>query len=819
MKQYINMMLILMASLIPTSSYAQLGPNLVPNPGFENTGIYPRPFRTDTFPGTISNSENPRALHYIMRGDSSLTQYIPQDRLTTFDTSQRAVRRWFRGNMGTSDYYHTNAEIPIRTSTGVIIPANQGVKIPNVLNADTLYPYGTGNAYVGIAIARTPGAGTSDEYREYLACKLLSPISYGPSYMVRFRYSMGNYINENERARNQRARYYLKKLGVAFLQNPLPIHKTTLENVNTFTWITQTSQDFTNTMELSPTPHQLIEENNLPYAEAPDWGTFEAYFTPTAGNLEYMVIGNFDQKIDLQDIIPIRRGDNIPGNPNNQNPYSFYFYIDSVEVRQLENADSCNCTSIFTCPHTRNEELQATNPDKCCFSTPIIRNSTSCEFRFIRVKRNNQVISSPQLIDYGDYVPVDSMVFASFCIDYQADETPVTIQYEFLDEDSNVVCLKAGTVFCHCDCGLASANIAPGVPIKVLEGEWEKTTSDSNQCCWLFKIKNNYSCTFRDSLLTIHVQSFGDATITTMSPWVKTMSGSIHNFKLPGGLQYNSTSTVFKVCTSEKSGATVPSKISINITRLPIAPNQGPSCANFDAFPLECVIDTNCCDLLEVQLRKKSELAYGDCQFEVIVRQKNSPAKCKVFGVRIRKAADSLIMHSTGTSGTPLDLDDYTYIWEDDLGSDCPQSLTPGYQVSRTYIIEFLDSTGAVKCSTQKTFQCCYSSGGPSSSKQGTIEVSTQKQTSLSIGGSLTNITLDAKHLRYTFTNYDEQDNGRAWIALVDIRGQKVIEKPIALRPGTNSGDIDIMGIHNGTYYLVLRTDKWQTSKQCSIIK
>jgi len=56
----------------------------------------------------------------------------------------------------------------------------------------------------------------------------------------------------------------------------------------------------------------------------------------------------------------------------------------------------------------------------------------------------------------------------------------------------------------------------------------------------------------------------------------------------------------------------------------------------------------------------------------------------------------------------------------------------------------------------------------------------------------LTNITLDAKHLHYTFANYDEQDNGRAWITLVDIRGQKVIEKLIALRPGTNSGDIDI---------------------------
>lgn len=816
MKHYMNMMLILMASLIPTLSYAQLGPNLVPNPGFENTGIYPRPISKNTYPGdTVSSPDpNPRALHYIMRGDSSLTKYIYRDRVTN-DTSQRAVRRWFRGNMGTADYYHTNAEIPIPMSTGVIIPANQGVKIPNVLNADTLYPYGGGNAYAGIAIARTPGAGTSDEYREYIACKLLSPISYGPSYMVRFRYSMGNYINENERARNQRARYYLKKLGVAFLQNPLPIHKTTLENVNIITWIHQSSDVYTNTMELSPTPHQLIEENNLPYAEAPDWGTFEAYFTPTAGNLEYMVIGNFDQKIDLQDIIRIR------GNrePTQFESYPFYFYIDSVEVRQLENADSCNCNSIFSCPHTRNEELQATNPDKCCFSTPIIRNSTSCNFRFIRVKRNNQVISSPQLIDYGGYVPVDSMVHASFCIDYQADETPITIQYEFLDEDSNVVCLKAGTVFCHCPCGLSSANIAPGVATPVIEAEWEKTTSDSNQCCWLFKIKNNYSCTFREQSFTINASLIGDGTITTLSPWSKTMSGSIHNFKLPGGLQYNSTSTVFKVCTSQKPGNVPPSKIQINISELPLQPSGGSTCASFDTFPLECVIDTNCCDLLEVQLRKKSELAYGDCAFEVLVRQKNSPSKCKVFGVRIRKAQDSMIMHSTGTSATPLDLDDYTYIWEDDLGSDCPQSVNPGYQKSRTYIIEFLDSTGAVKCSTQKTFQCCYSSGSPGNQKMGTTQEATDKPKQMTIGGAFTSLTLDAKYLHYTFINNDEQENGRAWIALVDMRGQKVIEKPLSIRSGTTMGDLDISNIVNGTYYLVLRTDRWQTSKQCSILK
>jgi len=94
--------------------------------------------------------------------------------------------------------------------------------------------------------------------------------------------------------------------------------------------------------------------------------------------------------------------------------------------------------------------------------------------------------------------------------------------------------------------------------------------------------------------------------------------------------------------------------------------------------------------------------------------------------VRIRKAADSLIMHSTGTSGNPLDLDDYTYIWEDNIESLCPYSNNGGTQVSRTYIIEFLDSTGTVQCSTQKTFQCRCSGNGPAHQKQGTIEESTQ---------------------------------------------------------------------------------------------
>lgn len=774
--------------------------NLVPNPSFENHNGVPRPSTTGEYP----NKTNLQALHCVMRGDSTLTLADPRDYI---DSGTNFVLRWFRANCATTDYYHRNANAPASP-----FPIDQGVKVPSNWGVDSLEAV-TGDAYAGIAITRrrAPTSGVED-HREYLAARLDEPLQYGKTYSVKFKYSTSQYVRNSEgKVSGNVQKYYLKKLGVAFLDTTAPLlNRYSFNTPLPLAWINDgAGSSLHHALEFDSASYILVQNAELPYAQAPDWGTFEAYFFAGNYNLKYMVIGNFDQRISLNHI------KEIPPNfaPTDDEEYLFYFYIDDVEVKELVTEDSCNCTSIFTCPHTRNDSLEQQNAEKCCFTTPVRPRSISCDFRYVRVKENGTTVSKPPIVDYGSIVPTDSTFEVSFCTTKKYGEEYVEVIIEFLDEDSNVVCIKKEYAFCNCPCYYADDPIAPGVPVKVIAPTLKKVANDNNgNCCWEFSVKNNYSCNFRDSVFRIQASVPGGI-ITPISPWTGSFQNGVYNFYNPNGLDPNSNSNVFRVCIPPSIN---PRTLDI---RMKSMTDNNMQCHDFPPYTLECQPDTNCCDLLEVQLRKKSELAYGDCQFEVIVRQKNSPAKCKVFGVRIRKAADSLIMHSTGTSGTPLDLDDYTYIWEDDLGSDCPQSLTPGYQKSRTYIIEFLDSTGAVKCSTQKTFQCCYSSGGPSSSKQGTIEESTQKQTSLSIGGSFTNITLDAKHLRYTFTNYDEQDNGRAWIALVDIRGQKVIEKPIALRPGTNSGDIDIMGIHNGTYYLVLRTDKWQTSKQCSIIK
>ena len=522
-----------------------------------------------------------------------------------------------------------------------------------------------------------------------------------------------------------------------------------------------------------------------------------------------MVIGNFDQRISLNHIKEI--SPNFP--PKEDNTYDFYFYIDDVEVKELVTEDSCTCTSIFTCPHTRNDSLEQLNAEKCCFTTPVRPRSISCDFRYVRIKENGTTISKPPIVDYGSIVPTDSTFEVSFCTTKKYGEEFVQVTIEFLDEDSNVVCIKREYVYCNCPCYYADDPIAPGVPVKVIEPKLKKIANDNNgNCCWEFSLKNNYSCNFRDSVFMIQASVPGGI-ITPISPWTGSFQNGIYYFHNPNGLDPNSSSDVFRVCIPPDTMSRI-----LDI-RMKSTTNNNMQCHDFPPYTLECQPDTNCCDLLEVTLRKKSATAYGDCAFEVLVRQKNSPSKCKVFGVRIRKAQDSMIMHSTGTSATPLDLDDYTYIWEDDLGSDCPQSVNPGYQKSRTYIIEFLDSTGAVKCSTQKTFQCCYSSGSPGNQKMGTTQEATDKPKQITIGGAFTSLTLDAKYLHYTFINNDEHENGRAWIALVDMRGQKVIEKPLSLRSGTTMGDLDISNIVNGTYYLVLRTDRWQTSKQCSILK
>ncbi len=785
--------------------YAQ-GPNLVPNPSFELKGIAPIPFVDGKYPAINNNNAepNPQALHYIMRGDTTLTKYRPEDYYDD-DTSNRAVERWFRANSATSDYYHTDATVPIGYD------ANRGARIPYIWAADSLSPV-TGDAYAGIAVKRVSGSNIADEYREYLAARLTQPLEQGKTYMVKFRYSMATYKSaEEEKSEFYKNKYYLKKLGVAFVDTTQPIYSRATNGFSTTYWTTQSSDYFTNTLEFDSAGYQMVENNNLGYYEAPLWGEFIEHISPNQSGLKYIIIGNFDQQISLFDIIRIKGRNGIT--PNSLGTYPFYFLIDDVEVREVANPDSCECKYIFTCPHTRNDSLENNEPGKCCFTTPIRPDPGACQFRFLRIKQGSTVVSDPPFIDFGGIVPKGTTVEASFCVDAKNNEDYTRIDMEFLDEDSNVVCIKPEYVYCNCPCYRLDEPIAPGVALQTLEPEITKIANAPNgDCCWEFSLKNNYSCDILDTSFTIEARA-GNSTFTAVSPWQKITLGSNISFVKPGGMAANSSSLVFRVCTPPQTNG-IPRVLEMNVKKEPTSNFKGSVCYSFPDVELECSADTNCCDLLEVILRKKSQTMSHDCEFDFIVRQKNGPKKCKFHRIRIKEGA--ITRHITDSTGTAMDLSQETVIWEDDLGTSCPQSLTPGYQRSATYTIEFLDSTGTVLCPVTKTFQCCYSSGVSSGSKMGMQEQSKNIK-ELTSGGAITNAVLNGKRLQYTVQNKGETIPAK--VQIIGLSGEVFQTVQSELKNGTNAGEMDISRLPNGTYYISVQTSLWQTSKQIIIMK
>lgn len=340
--------------------------------------------------------------------------------------------------------------------------------------------------------------------------------------------------------------------------------------------------------------------------------------------------------------------------------------------------------------------------------------------------------------------------------------------------------------------------------------------NDSNgNCCWDFSVTNPNSCTFLDTSIMFQVHTyFGSPDFLAIDPWtVSSPSSGVYNFTTSEGLMYNSVSPVFKICIEPQTGSgSIPE---INVVGYKDSAHVGPNtqCATYGYYKLECRADSNCCDLLDIELRRKTQTAYHECAFDLIVRQKNSPEPCKVFGIRV-KDTNGVVLHTTDSTGTPLNLDRSTVIWSGDLG-DCPTSDVPGYLNKAYYTIEILDSLGAVKCSAADSFRCCYSSG--ISSAKEAMHDEPEAPVELAGGGVITAATVVGRKLEYSVLNKGEAI--RAEMRLVSMKGSVMLDFTGELAGGMNTGELDISRLASGAYYLVVQTSRWQTSRQILVVR
>jgi hypothetical protein len=791
------------------------GPNLVPNPSFENYTLPPTP--------SVGTIDNPVGYMWIVRlNDPTFTfhdpDYAPGD-------DQRHVHDWFRGNQATSDYYltmPTTGPKPYKPFDDT--KENAGVNVPENWGQEGYLYASNGNAYAGIAILRspiksgiTPGA---DDWHEYLAIKLSSALQHGKKYSIKFKYAIPDYLNDRQKSNNKsKSPFYLTNLGVAFASDI-----SFLDYNQTGKWYDKThNSHFTslNSSTIVLNNDNYVENDNVEYAPTGQWKEFEVYFQcpATVNTLQYIAIGNFQYRIPLSDISQRPEFTTSTLSKTEEDNYSMYFFIDDVEVRQLETG-ACNCGSIFTCPHTRNETLEESHPNKCCFTTPIIPDKTkSCAFQSVRITVNGVVVSNPALVSYnGTTTNFPDPLEASFCIDKVTDESQTLIKYEFLDADGNILCFKQEYVQCNCMCDLAGSQIA-GPDRKAVD--WvirltlTKVDNENGNCCWEYSLKNNWSCTFLEHY-GLEVDLPTGTTITSIAPWTETHVGTKYFFASTTGLKYNNgindnTSKIFKICTTPQTGNTTEP-----IIKLKIKENTSQDiCKNCPDIKLECKGSENCCNQIDIELQGWGYITEGGCKFNLNIRQKNSSVKCDVYGFRI-KSSTGVILHTT-TTGSVLNLDKQTLIWTESLGG-CVGLLLNGELVAncKTYTIEVLgpnDPQGnpTVKCSVQKEFCCC---NPQQNNSKKTFEVETQE---LSSGGRIAETTIEGDNLRYTIKN--NGDALAATLRLTSLKGDILMEQKRSVAKGNSVGEFNISQFSSGVYYLSIQTDLWQTTRQIVIVR
>ena len=770
--------------LSSSTLFSQL--NLVTNPSFILKTLAPVPTR-DT---------NPMGMHWIVRMNNT-----PRFPLSVFNDPAH-VTNWFRANQATSDYYHSAASptFPPFTDT-------TGVKVPKIWAQDKEL-WGAGgtsdSAYAGIQIVRFPGAFYENgerDYREYITTKLGQHLKSGKEYLVQFKYATNDYVKTGLKGRTgqEKSGYYLKRLGVAFASN-----ENYVDYDSTGDWKSPGLHKFIMPMYLGA--GNYIDVRELPYAYPNTWETFATRFRCYDSTLQYIIIGNFDHRIALNDIgIVPRNSDTVTGKIS----YEFYTFIDSVVVKEIETG-SCNCTSIDLTTNQRDSTLEASHTDQCCFTTTIAPTPLSCKFWGVRVSLSGVPVSSPSTKYFDHAISDTETVDISFCIANSGYETGTNVTFEFLKADSSVLCTQNHLVYCNCTCGAAQRGFIRSLFVPV--------APDSGNCCWEFSIINDGSCGMLPSSASINSRltfDFGNTiTYTSIAPWIQIDTLDIHKFTSSRGFlpkyEKSDTTKIFKVCIDPKAANINRPRIFIGLAD---ADNyyQNDYCVNLVDKELLCIESDNCCDKLNIELNQYSIFAH-DCALAVVLSNKSSNSKCDVFGARIINNGDTL--YTLNPQDTALNLSTPKQIWSNDLGGCQYEPIPSNWGKTRIYTIEILDSTGAVKCSVTDTFRCCPQQG--LALKQ-PLQEDEREATPLSVGGVINDAIVEGNTLHYSLKNMG--DDLSATIQLTDLKGNILTLRKLNLTKGNSAGEFDVSHLSSGTYFISVHTDLWQTSRQLGIVK
>jgi hypothetical protein len=767
--------------------------NLVPNPSFMLNDTVPTPLGL-----------NKLGMHWITRLNNTIK--FP---LTVFNDPNH-VHNWFRANQGTVDYYHSKAHSPeggLNDSAGVKVPQNWGQGADLWGNGGTL-----DSAYAGIDIIRfkydTTGA---SDYHEYLAVKLGQHLKNNKEYLVQFKYAMAEYAGTGPKnARNisgrERNKYYLKNFGVAFAPNSDFIDYDSTKN-----W--QSPGAHSVRLPLSLAYWNYVNIRELAHADSGIWQTFQTRFICDDSTLQYIIIGNFDQRISLDDIGKTNYYDQTD-DPTNDISYEFYTFIDSVVVKEIET-NSCNCTSISLKTSKRDSTLEVSNPGHCCYVSTIKPTAFSCKFWGVRVSISGVPISTPAIKNFGHPVTDTEQVQVSFCIEKNESELSTLVTFEFLDADSNVICTKAEFVYCNCECTLLQSQWGY---ISVLR---EQVANDSGRCCWEYSIVNKGSCDFLPTTASLNVDckdstGFNErGTYSSIAPWVKSDSLGIRKFSSSLGFPHSygtspSITKVFKVCIDPQVAGTKPPKLTIGFAA-DSNYYQVAYCRRYEDY-LSCIASENCCDKLNIELKRYSQTSY-DCAFDVIISNKGALSKCKVFGVRIKSGSGDTL-YTLNPQSQPLNLDKPKQIWHKNVGN-CGIVVETGQPTFSDvgYTIEILDSLGAVKCSVKDTVHCCYKI--PDANKSTLHDE--PSPTLLAVGGMIAEATIEGGSLHYLIKNNGDALFGT--LRLTSLKGDVVLQQNRTLPKGNSLGELPITQLSSGTYYFSIQTDLWQTAQQIVIVR